>query len=183
MNAPTVRVYSPVAKTLHWLVVLLIVIQFVTAFLLPDIGPNTPPSGVISMHFSFGVTILAVMVIRFVHRLLHPVPLEASAAPAWERLLAKTVHRLIYLILLVSPVLGWASASAHRLAVRPFGIFELPAIAAPKAHWALVAGDIHMLAMWTLLVLIGLHVAGALFHQIVRRDDTLQRMLPSPPSS
>lgn len=179
MSASSVRVYSPAAKTLHWLTVVLVVIQFVTAFLLPDIGPHTPASTVISLHFSFGVTILAVTVIRFVHRLLHPVPLEASAAPAWERFLAKTVHRLIYLILLVSPVLGWASASAHNLAVRPFGLFELPAIAAPKAHWALVAGDVHMLAMWTLLGLIGLHVAGALFHHFVRRDDTLERMLPS----
>jgi cytochrome b561 len=134
---------------------------------------------VIGLHFSFGVTILVVMAIRFVHRLLYPVPLEASAAPAWERLLARTVHRLIYLILLVAPVLGWASASAHRLAVRPFGLAELPAIAAPKAHWALVAGDIHMLAMWTLLALVGLHVAGALFHHFVRHDDTLRRMLPS----
>lgn len=179
MSAPSVRVYSPAAKALHWLVVALVAIQFVTAFLLPDIGPDTPPSTVIGLHFSFGVTILAVMAIRLVHRLLYPVPLEASAAPAWERLLAKTVHRLIYLILLVSPVLGWASASAHRLAVRPFGLFELPALAAPKAHWALVAGDVHMLAMWTLLVLIGLHVSGALFHHFVRRDDTLRRMLPS----
>lgn len=179
MGAPSVRVYSPSAKALHWLIVVLVAIQFVTAFLMPDIGPRTPPSTVIELHFSFGVTILAVMAIRFVHRLLYPVPLEASAAPAWERLLAKTTHRLIYLILLVSPELGWASASAHRLPVSLFGIVELPAIAAPKAHWALVAGDIHMLAMWTLLVLVGLHAAAALYHHFVRHDDTLRRMLPS----
>ncbi len=179
MSTSSVRVYSPTAKALHWTVVALIVVQFATAFLMPDIGPRTPPSTVIDLHFSFGVVILAVMAIRFVHGLLYPVPLEASAARPWERLLAMTTHRLIYLILLVSPVLGWASASAHRLAVSLFGIVELPAIAAPRAHWALVAGDIHMLAMWALLVLVGLHVAAALYHHFMRNEDTLKRMLPS----
>lgn len=58
MNAPSVRVYSPVAKALHWLIVVLVAIQFVTAFLMPDIGPSTPPSTVIGLHFSFGVAIL-----------------------------------------------------------------------------------------------------------------------------
>jgi cytochrome b561 len=179
MSAPSVHAYSPVAKGLHWLVVALVVIQFGTALAMPDIGPHTAPTTAINLHFSFGVTILLVMAIRFVHRLLYPVPLEASAAPAWERLLAKTAHRLIYLILLVAPGLGWASASAHGLPVSVFGIVELPAIAARKAHWALVAGDIHMLAMWSLLVLVGLHAAAALYHHFVRRDDTLRRMLPS----
>lgn len=118
------------------------------------------------LHFSFGMLILIVMAARFVHRLMVPVALEAHDAPAWERFLAKTAHRVFYLILLVGPVLGWASASAHRLPVRPFGIVTLPAIAAPGAHWANTAGDIHGTAMWVLLWLVGLHAAAALFHHL-----------------
>ena len=171
--------YSPVAKGLHWLIVLLLTVQFVTAFLLPHIGRNTPMSTVISLHFSFGVLILIVMVTRFVHRLMYPIALEAHDAPAWERFLAKTTHRVFYLILLVGPLLGWASASAHKLPVTPFGIVTLPAIAAPGAHWANTAGDIHGTAMWVLLWLVGLHAAAALFHHVVRRDGTLRRMLPA----
>jgi cytochrome b561 len=34
------------------------------------------------------------------------------------------------------------------------------------------------LAMWTLLVLIGLHACAALYHHFARHDDTLRRMLP-----
>lgn len=173
------RTYSSTAKGFHWLIVALLAIQFVTAFLLPHIGRNTPPSTVINLHFSFGVLILVVTAARLFHRLAHPVALEAQDAPAWERLLARTVHRVFYLILLVSPVLGWASASAHRLPVSLFGVFTLPAIAAPGAHWANTAGDIHSTAMWTLLWLAGLHAAAALFHHFVRHDGTLRRMLPA----
>ncbi len=176
-TAADARAYSGAAKGLHWLIVLLLAIQFTTAFLLPHIGRNTPPSTVISLHFSFGVLILAVMAVRFVHRLMYPVPLEAKDAPAWERLLAKTAHRLFYLILLVGPFLGWASASAHRLPVSLFGI-PLPPLAQPGAGWAHSAGDIHGTAMWVLLWLVGLHAAAALYHHFVRHDGTLRRMLP-----
>jgi cytochrome b561 len=88
------------------------------------------------------------------------------------------VHRLFYLILLAGPLLGWASASAHRLTVSPFGLITLPPIAAPKARWALTAGDVHATVMWVLLALVGLHAAAALYHHVVRHDGTLRRMLP-----
>jgi cytochrome b561 len=171
--------YSPVAKGLHWIIVLLLTVQFTTAFLLPHIGRNTPPSDVISLHFSIGVLILLVMATRFIHRLTHPVALEAHDAPPWERIVARTTHRVIYLILLAGPLLGWASASAHSLQVSLFGIVPLPALAAPGAGWGHTAGDIHGTAMWVLLWLVGFHVAAALYHHLVRQDGTLLRMLPS----
>jgi cytochrome b561 len=171
--------YTPTAKALHWTIVLLVTIQFVTALAMPDIGPHTQPDSWISLHFSFGVLIFAVMTARLVHRLMYPVPLEASQAPAWERFAALLAHRVFYLILLVGPLLGWASASAHRLNVSLFGLVMLPPIAAPKARWALVAGDVHATAMWVLLALVGLHAAAALYHHVVRHDGTLKRMLPT----
>lgn len=174
-SAPT---YSAAAKHLHWLIVILVAIQFVTAYLLPHIGRNTPPSTVISLHFSFGILILVVMAVRFVHRLRYLVPLEAKDARPVERFLAKTAHRLFYLVLLVGPFFGWASASAHKLPVTLFGIVPLPSIAQPGVGWANQAGDIHSTAMWALFWLIGLHAAAALYHHFIRHDGTLRRMLP-----
>lgn len=180
MNTPTTAAgYSATAKRLHWLIVLLVAIQFATAFLLPHIGRDTRPGTVITLHFSFGILILGVMAVRFAHRLRHPVPLEAGDASPLERLLALTAHRLFYLILLVGPFLGWAAASAHRLPVSLFGIVPLPALAPPGARWAHEAGDIHGTVMWALLWLIGLHAGAALYHHLVRRDGTLRRMLPA----
>ncbi len=171
--------YSPTAKGLHWLIVLLLTVQFTTAFLLPHIGRNTPPSDVIDLHFSLGVLIMLAMAARLIVRLLHPVALDAADAAPAERLLARLTHWLFYLILIVSPLMGWASASAHRLPVSLFGLIPLPPLAAPGAHWANLAGDLHGTAMWVLLWLIGLHVAGALYHHLLRRDGTLMRMLPA----
>lgn len=171
--------YSATAKTLHWLIVLLILAQFVVAFLMPGIGRDTVLEPIITRHFSLGVLILVIMAIRLVLRLRHPVPLDTPGLTDWERWSAYATHSLFYLILLIGPFLGWASASAHSLQVNVFGLIPLPNIAAPKAHWALTAGDIHALMMWVLLALIALHVAAALYHHFFRRDNVLKRMLPS----
>ncbi|HEY9460119.1 MAG TPA: cytochrome b [Paralcaligenes sp.] len=177
-TASSVQGYSSLAKLLHWMIVLLVLAQFVVAILMPDIGRNTVPGPLINLHFSLGVLILVVMAIRFMFRLLYPVPLDMPGSPLWERWTAHATHLVFYFILLTGPFLGWASASAHKLPVDVFGIFVLPAIAPAKADWALAAGDIHAYMMWMLLVLIALHVAGALYHRFFRHDGVLRRMLP-----
>ena len=171
--------YDSTAKGFHWLIVALVLTQFVIAWLMPGIGRDTKPTLLVNLHFSFGVVILAVMAIRLAHRLFHPVPLDMADSPSWERRVAHASHVLFYVLLVIGPVLGWASASAHSLPVSVFGLVTLPDIAAPKARWALLAGDVHTYSMWTLLGLIGLHAAAALFHHFVRHDGVLQRMLPS----
>jgi cytochrome b561 len=178
MNTVDLRAYGPTAKWLHWIIVALVLAQFVVSWLMPDIGPKTRPGTLINLHFSLGVTILALMALRLGHRLAHPVPLDMPGSPSWESHVARAGHLLFYFILLVGPFLGWASASAHNLPVTFFGAFALPDIAQPKAHWALTAGDIHIYTMWTLLGLIGLHAAAALYHHFFRHDDVLRRMLP-----
>lgn len=169
--------YGGIARALHWLVVALLACQFVTAALLPDIKVDTPVDAIISLHFSLGIVIAATMIVRLAQRLRHPVAV-APGAPAWERVLARSLHVVFYLVLIVGPFLGWAAASAHSVPVSLFGLITLPPIAPRKAAWGLVAGDIHGYAMWTLLGLIGAHAAAALWHHFVRRDDVLRRMLP-----
>ena len=56
--------YSPGAQHLHWLIVALLTIQYITVALMPHIGRNTPMSTTINLHFSVGVIIVAVMAVR-----------------------------------------------------------------------------------------------------------------------
>ena len=170
--------YDGQAKALHWLVVALLSFQFITALLLPHIKVDTIPNTIVNLHFSFGIVILSVMVVRWLHRCLRPVAVAPGGASTLERLLARAMHISFYVILMIGPFLGWASASAHNVPVSLFGLFDLPAIAPRGAKWGSLAGDIHGYAMWTLLGLVGLHAAAALFHHFIRHDDVLRRMLP-----
>ena len=178
VRAPPIQGYGPVAKTLHWLVVVLLIAQCVFAFTMPDIGRNTVPGTLINLHRSFGLTILAVVVVRWLWRIGHPIPLATRDMPAWEQPLARIVHGALYVLLVVSPILGWMNASARDWTITVFGLFQLPHLVAARSSLGRQAGDIHTFLAWTLLVLVGLHVLAALYHYFVRHDGVLQRMLP-----
>ncbi len=90
----------------------------------------------------------------------------------------RVVHWLLYLLLFALPVLGWINASWRGFPVIMFGL-ELPKLVGTRVPGWGWTGDVHgILANYGLLVLVGLHVAAALYHYFVRRDGVLQRMLP-----
>jgi cytochrome b561 len=169
--------YGPVAKGFHWLIFALLVAQYAVGSIMPHIGRKTTDEGWVTWHLSIGATILLVIVLRFLWRLRHPVPIPVSIAP-WERRLAYLTHWALYLLVFVMTMLGWAAANYRGWTVKLLGVVPLPALAAKGTAWAHEAGDIHDILVYVLLGFIALHVAGALFHYFVRRDEILQRMLP-----
>jgi cytochrome b561 len=170
--------YTGTAKTLHWLIVALLIGQFIVAWVMPDIGRNTPVTTVISLHFSFGIMILAIAVVRLGWRVTHGEPAPEDGAPLWQTASARVVHWLLYLLLFVIPILGWINASWRGMPIVMFGL-ELPKLVSTRAPGFGWTGDVHMLsAYYGMLTLVGLHVAAGLYHYFWRRDGVLQRMLP-----
>jgi cytochrome b561 len=170
--------YGPVAKTLHWLVFALLAGQFAIAWTMPGIHGDTKPEGLIDLHLSVGVLIMLVVIARTAWRLTHPVPLISDGTPEWQQRTAAATHVLLYALLVALPVLGWANASSRGFDVSLFGLVTLPALLAKGSAFGHLCGDIHTVASYVLLGVVGLHVAAALYHRIVLRDDVLSRILP-----
>ena len=169
--------YGRMAKALHWLIFVLVAAQFVVAIAMPDIGRGTKPDTLINLHMTLGFTILAVIVIRWLWRIGHPVPLVTADVPEWEGKVAGATHALLYALLVANPFLGWANASARDWDIVVFGQ-SLPHLVAVQSRIGRLAGDVHVYLAWSLLALVGLHVAAALYHHFGRHDRVLQRMLP-----
>ena len=169
--------YGRVAKSLHWLIVALLLVQFAIAWTMPDIHRGTQPEGLIGLHLSIGVAILAVAVARLLWKIRYPVDLVVNGTPRWQYLAARATHGLLYLVLVVLPILGWANASARGWTPMIFGVFPLPQILPTGSALGRSLGDVHTLTAYTLLALIGLHVAATAYHQLWLRDRTLSRML------
>jgi cytochrome b561 len=169
--------YGVVAKTLHWLIFLLLAVQYAIGSIMPHIGRHTADEGWVSWHFSVGAAILFFIVIRLIWRLFHPVPQLPTLAP-WERVLAGFVHWGLYLLVLAMTLLGWAATNSRGWDVKLFGIVTLPALAPKGSHWGHQAGDIHNILVYVLLGFIVLHVAAALYHYFVKHDGVVARMLP-----
>ena len=178
MDAAESAGYGATAKALHWLVFALLSAQYVVAIAMPGIGRGTVPGTLINLHMSLGMLILLAVALRWLWRIGHPVPLATSDLPGWEQPVARVVHGLLYVLLAVNPILGWMNASARDWTITVFGLVTLPHLVAPRARIGMQAGDLHTFLAWTLLALVGLHVAAALYHYFVRRDGVLQRMLP-----
>ena len=173
------RPYDTVARTLHWLVFGLLAAQVTIGWTMPHIRPGVPQEGLVAWHLSVGALLMLVVLVRLAWRMARP----ASPAPMvrWERVLATLTHLLLYLLLIVIPVLGWAAAGFFGYTVRLFGFITLPALADHTMSWAHEAGDVHDVLTNVLLGVVGLHVLAAFWHYFVRRDRVLQRMLPGVP--
>lgn len=173
-----VRVYTSTAKLLHWLIVALLIAQFILAWTMPHIGRNTPVTTLISLHFTFGIIVLGVAIARLAWRATHREPAPLDGVPPWQVLSARVVHWLLYVLLFVVPILGWINASWRGMPIVMFGM-ELPKLIGTRAPGWGWTGDVHaLLANYLMLTLVGLHVLAGLYHYFIRRDQVLQRMLP-----
>jgi cytochrome b561 len=169
--------YGAIAKILHWVIFILLSVQYAIGSIMPHIGRKTADEGWVAWHFSVGAAILFFIVIRLVWRLLHPVPQLEALAP-WEKLLSGITHWALYLLVLVMTLLGWAATNSRGWDVKLFGVVKMPAVAPNGSKWGHEAGDIHNILVYVLLGFIVLHVAGALYHYFVKHDRVVARMLP-----
>lgn len=176
-NVTSNNTYGVVAKSFHWLIVMLLSAQYAVGWLMPDIGRNTKNEGLVSWHLSVGAAIMFVILLRLLWRLAFPVTPDQTLAP-WEHKASHLTHTALYILVIVMTVLGWAAANYRGWDPKLFGFVSLPAIAPTGASWAHTAGDVHNFLQWVLLAFIGLHVAGAAYHYFIKRDQVLQRMLP-----
>jgi cytochrome b561 len=123
-----------------------------------------------------GLTVFGLVWLRLIARWLHPAP-KAVVGAGWERALAKLMHLALYALMIGLPLLGWLTLSAAGKPIPLFGL-ELPALVGANQDLAGELKELHETLAVAGYWLIGLHAAAALFHQYVRRDGTLQRMLP-----
>jgi cytochrome b561 len=170
--------YSGFAKLLHWVIAACVLVLIPVGILIVwvDLGPWGDT--LFNLHKSFGVLVLILVLIRVLYRLMHGAPAPDPNLDAFRRAASGTVHTLLYILLVVQPILGYAANSAYGAATPFFGLFEIsPLLAKNEA----LSDQLFMYHRWigmALAVLLAVHIGAALQHYFIRRDDVLQRMLP-----
>ncbi len=170
--------WGSVSQSLHWLIVALIALQAalgLTGIMLPL---GVEKLAVLARHKSVGITILGLAALRLVWRWLNPAPPLPTNLKPHERFLAHFTHVALYVLLFAMPLTGWIMSSARGFPVSWFNVFQLPDLV-PKSkalYDAMVTT--HAALAIALATTVALHIAGALKHHYVLKDDTLRRMLP-----
>jgi cytochrome b561 len=172
-------VYDPVARALHWAVAGLAVIVVALGWAIPGAPRGTGSRELLlTLHRSFGLLIIAVILFRAWWRLSHaPPPLPSSLAriEVWA---AHSTHLLLYVFFVLLPLSGYINAAAAGHAVSVFGIFTIPPLIAESLRLSQIANGVHLAGQFLVYALVGVHIAAALMHGLIRRDGVFERMLP-----
>lgn len=169
--------YSGIAKSLHWIVALGVMIVVPLGIIMARIPDGPVKNNMFEFHKSLGAVVLLVMTLRIMYRIVKGAPPEPRI-PAFYRVAGTVTHWALYALLLATPMVAWVGYSAYGLGVPVFGLFELPILMAKDEALSDNLFFFHRWLGYTLGVLMVMHIGAGLFHYFIRRDGVLQRMLP-----
>ncbi|MGZ8257772.1 MAG: cytochrome b [Methylotenera sp.] len=189
--------YTKTAVVLHWLIAIFIFGMFALGWYMADLPKEAPKQmaydlfdwGIytwqlsaeasprtfyFNLHKSLGVTIMALIVLRILWRVTHQPPALLSAYKAWEKKLANGTHHLLYLLMVALPVSGIIMATYSKYGIKWFGMPFIKGL--DNNPMREVFQDVHEVLGIIILVVIAVHIAGALKHKFIDKDETLKRM-------
>jgi cytochrome b561 len=142
------------------------------------VGSGEQSALLVQLHRSMGLAILALTLFRLAWRWNARIPLLPAELPPFQKFAARATEYVLYVLLLLQPALGLLNTNARGRRVDFYFLGELPPVIGPDKVLAKQAMAAHEFVAYLLVALVALHVAAALFHHFVRRDNVLKAMLP-----
>lgn len=172
--------YGLVAIVLHWAIAFLIIGQLVMGTVMVRLANQRLAFDLIQWHKSFGFLTLVLVVLRLAWRFANPLPAYPAAVPDWEASAARAMHRLLYVLMVLLPLSGWALVSVSVLAIPTlaFYLFLVPNLPlgiseGAEDFWAAA----HRLLGYAMMAAVAIHGLAALRHHFWLKNDLLVRML------
>jgi cytochrome b561 len=178
MIANTDNTWGWPAKLLHWIGAILILLLLGHGWWMTHLAPRPDRLAHYAGHAGLGYDFLALLVLRLLWRWTHAVPaLPADMAP-WQRWAARASHIGLYLLMFATTVVGWALAGTGRVPMNKdtFGLSVPLIYTSQDRAMRRLLEDWHMILAYVLLALVIMHLAAALWHHFVKRDNVLRRM-------
>ena len=191
--------YTKTAIVFHWLIAIAIFAMFGLGWFMADIPKDqpkamsfdlfnlgvytwnmatemTPRTFYFNLHKSVGITILGLVAFRLFWRITHRPPALLDTLTTIEKKIATGGHHLLYLLMFALPITGLVMAinSKFEYGVKWFGISLMNGLDNKAIRESFV--DVHEVVGITMLVVIGIHVLGALKHKFIDKDGTMSRM-------
>lgn len=175
-TAPTS--YPVSAKLIHWVSAFIIIsMLFLGVSMIQSLA--TWQNEALALHQSFGVMVLVLLFFRLLNNLRFKAPALPDDLSSIQHLAARGSHVLLYLGMFSLPMLGWLMQNANGVDINVFGYLTLPTLISPSIEYYGLLRELHGLVAWLLFGLILLHIAGALYHGLIRGDHVLKSMTSS----
>lgn len=179
MSAPTTAGRDQFPRSMrffHWLMAAMVLTMLgIGVAMVASLGDY---HWLVSVHRPLGIAIMIVVVIRFVNRMFSTLPPFPPTMSAQERLIAHLSEILLYTLLFVQPLVGWAMLSAARYPIVMWGSLHLFAIVPHNVMVYAALRKAHTILAYLLFLAFIAHFGAVLFHTLVVRDRLLNRMVP-----
>jgi cytochrome b561 len=182
--------YGAIAIAFHWAMAVLIIGMLALGIYMHELPPTEQATfQLYQLHKSIGFVVLALAVVRLAWRLINPAPRLPSGMHPLEKLAAHLGHIGIYLLIFAIPISGWfmVSASPWGIPTILFNVFPVPHLPIPESLGSKDQAEgffklLHEYGAFLLIGLIVVHIAAALKHHFIARDETLKRMVSTSPA-
>lgn len=179
----TRHAYGWPAKTLHWVLAAALVGQSVLGLVFADMPRGDDKNELIRLHMSFGMLILAFMLLRLGVRLSGDTPKVVEGTPPVIAKLAAAAHVLLYGLIFLVVLAGMFTLLTVGWDITVFGMTVIPTPFARDMELHHLFEEIHVYGWYVLATLVGLHLVGVLYHTLILKDGTLARMGPALPET
>lgn len=166
-------------RILHWFMALMILGMIGVGWYMEDLPRENPLKGqLVGLHKSFGALALILFFVRAALRLATKVPPLPETIPVIQRFLAHAGHKLLYLLMFIVPLSGYAMSNLYGYGVKMFGI-EMPKLFPEDKELASFVREAHEILPYILLGVVVLHVGAVIQHRFFdkKENDVLNRMV------
>jgi cytochrome b561 len=171
--------FTPLQRALHWLMAACILAMFfIGVGMVSTLAPKYLP--LIAIHKSLGTLIFILVLIRLVVRWRYGAPPLPADLPAPIKLAAVLSHYVLYTLMIVMPLLGWAMLSAANYPVVLYGGVHFPMLLPQSDSLHTALWNAHFYLAFVFFAIVLMHLAAALFHAWVRHDGVFEAMAPVP---
>ena len=170
----TPQKFTLASRLLHWSMAAMVIGQFFLGVAMVAALVYYPL--LLAIHRPLGIAILVFAVVRLANRAFHHPPPFLKTMRPMERRVATWSERLMYALLIVQPLVGWAMVSATDAPVTLVGPLHLPGIAPHGLALYAVLRTAHTVLAYLLFGTFTAHICAVVFHTVGLRDGLIKRM-------
>lgn len=178
MDQPS-HVYRVPARIFHWGMALLLIPMIIAGGVMVQEGISRPLQNTLFIfHKNVGTLLLLLIALRILYRWRNPPPPEPDELPAWQKMASHWTHLLLYALMVIMPVAGYIRVRAGGFPIEMLDAMGAPTLIPKSEALAAFAKSVHYFGSWAIMILIAMHIAAALQHKLIKKDNVFSRMWP-----